>query len=252
MKNYDQQFFADRDDRTRYAAQRVLDIALGLLPPINSCIDIGCGVGTWLRVLADRGFEDILGAEGDWLDTSLLMIDPDRFMRIDLRRPIEIDRRFDMAISLEVAEHITPEEGDRLVSKLTQIADFVLFSAAVPCQGGKHHINEQWQTYWARRFGAADFVPIDAIRPRIWDDDRVAVWYRQNTILYVRKSRLGDLNPAATPAEPGTLSMVHPELYTRRLLRAHSLSGGVKSALRSLTGGGRAVRTLRQAEPPTE
>ncbi|MEX0875875.1 MAG: class I SAM-dependent methyltransferase [Phycisphaerales bacterium] len=219
MKNYDQQFFADRDDRTRYAAQRVLDITLEILPPINSCIDIGCGVGTWLRVLADRGVDDVVGAEGDWLDTSLLMIDQDRFMRIDLRRPVEIGRRFDMAISLEVAEHITPEEGDRLVGTLTE---------------------------------AADFVPIDAIRPRIWDDDRVAVWYRQNTILYVRGTRLDELAQGTTAADPGTLSMVHPELYTRRLLRAHSLGGGVKSALRSLGGGGRAVRTLRRAEPPTK
>lgn len=248
MKEYDQQFFEERDGRTRYAAGRVLDVVQGVLPGVGSCVDIGCGVGTWLSVLAERGVEDVVGAEGDWLDTSLLKIDPAKFVRIDLRESIPIDRRFDLAISLEVAEHVTPAEGDRLVGKLCEVSDFVLFSAAVPCQGGKHHINEQWQSYWARKFADRGFLAFDVVRPAVWGDDRVDVWYRQNTVLYVKEARAGELRTHVKPSDPDALSVVHPELYTRRLLRAHSPGGGAKSLLRSLVGGGHSVQTLREAK----
>ncbi len=248
MKEYDQRFFEERDTRTRYAAERVLGIVLDALPPVSSGVDIGCGVGTWLSVLAAKGAPDVVGAEGDWLDTSLLKIDPARFVRIDLREAIPIDRRFDLAISLEVAEHVTPEQGERLVGKLCELADFVLFSAAIPCQGGKHHVNEQWQSYWARKFAARGFLALDIVRPAVWGDERVDVWYRQNTVLYVKASRAGELRTAVKPADPEALSIVHPELYTRRLLRAHSPSGGAKSLLRSVVGGGHSVQTLREAK----
>ncbi len=248
MKEYDQRFFEERDNRTRYGAERVLGLVLDALPPVSSCVDIGCGVGTWLSVLADRGVEDVVGAEGDWLDTALLKIDPERFVRIDLRQAIPIDRTFDLAISLEVAEHVTPEQGERLVGKLCEMADFVLFSAAIPCQGGRHHVNEQWQSYWARKFAARGFLALDIVRPRVWGDERVDVWYRQNTVLYVKESRRSELKTGAEPSDPEALSVVHPELYTRRLLRAHSPSGGAKSLLRSVVGGGHSVQTLREAK----
>ncbi len=250
MKEYNQRFFQDRDDRTRHAARRVLGLVLDALPPVRSAVDVGCGVGTWLSVLTERGVEDVVGAEGDWLDASLLQIDPDRFVRIDLRRPIPIDRTFDLAISLEVAEHVTPEQGDALVAKLTGMADFVLFSAAIPGQGGKHHVNEQWQSYWAERFAKAGFVALDLVRPAIWHEPDIAVWYRQNTLLYARAARLNDLRlpPGVRPVDPASVSVVHPELYTRRLLRAHSLGGGLKSALRAMTGTDKRRRTLQAAE----
>src|SRR5205814_7183236 len=79
------------------------------------------------------------------------------------------------------------------------------------------HINEQWPSYWARLFNAHDFVPVDALRPAIWADERVAFWYRQNTILYARDSRVGSLRGLARqPGITDQLDLVHPALYLRQ------------------------------------
>ena len=102
---------------------------------------------------------------------------------------------------LEVAEHLPPDSADALVESLTRLAPFVLFSAAIPLQGGWHHINEQWPEYWAEKFLARGFVAVDCFRPRIWTDDRVQRYYRQNLLLLVRKDHIsketmGGVEPA--------------------------------------------------------
>ena len=62
----------------------------------------------------------------------------------DLAQPLQIDRRFDLALSLEVAEHLPPECGSEFVQTLTDLSSVILFSAAIPFQGGTDHLNEQW------------------------------------------------------------------------------------------------------------
>jgi hypothetical protein len=61
-----------------------------------------------------------------------LCIPKDRFAAVDLRQPLPADRKFDLAISGEVAEHLPAT----LVGTLTSVSDVVLFSAAIPGQGG--------------------------------------------------------------------------------------------------------------------
>lgn len=109
MKTYTQKFFADRHERTVHSASTILSIALETLPDVRSAVDVGCGVGTWLSVLKDRGVEDIRGIDGEWVDPKMLVIPPESFLTADLTKPLQISRRFDLAISLEVAEHLPPE-----------------------------------------------------------------------------------------------------------------------------------------------
>ena len=104
----------------------------------------------------------------------------------DLAQPLQIDRRFDLALSLEVAEHLPPECGSEFVQTLTDLSSVILFSAAIPFQGGTDHLNEQWPEYWADRFDARGYVPIDCIRRRIWRNEDVEWWYAQNLMFFVR------------------------------------------------------------------
>ena len=83
-----------------------------------------------------------------------------------------------------------PERGERFVADLVALAPVVLFSAAIPGQGGTDHINEQWQDYWARLFAKHDYVALDFLRLKFWNDSRIEWWYRQNIILYVRRDRV--------------------------------------------------------------
>lgn len=228
MKAYTQQFFADRHQRTVHSASTILAIALDQLPKVQSAVDVGCGVGTWLSVLKDRGIADVQGVDGEWVDTSLLVIPPESFLKADLTKPLNVQRRFDLAISLEVAEHLPPECAEDFVATLVRLSDFVLFSAAIPHQGGRNHLNEQWQEYWAELFTQHGYRPVDAIRSRVWNDPAIDTWYKQNTLLYVKGERLPELRSvgdSVTP--PPMLSVVHPDLYQAKLRRMNSVSGAL-------------------------
>ena len=219
MSRYESYFYSKRYEWTAQAAGRILDLVLPRIPPVRSALDVGCGVGAWLSVLQERGVGDVAGIDGAWVDEKLLKIPADKFRRADLSAPLHLERKFDLAISLEVAEHLPPERADGFVAELAGAADFVLFSAAIPFQGGYGHVNEQWQSYWAERFARRGFAVRDWIRPRLWTDGSVPVWYRENLLLFVAERRAGELAPAPDGAAdvPMPLDVVHPEAYLSKV-----------------------------------
>ncbi|MCY4262184.1 MAG: hypothetical protein OXC97_02545 [Candidatus Dadabacteria bacterium] len=181
---YTEKFYLKRmDEKLIYSAGCTLSVVLPKLPPVRSVIDVGCGLGTWLASLIELENRqiDILGIDGPWIDPDLLVIPEDSFLAADLSLEIpRIERRYDLAISLEVAEHLLPEKSKEFISFLVGLSDFVLFSAAIPFQGGTNHFNEQWQSYWADLFEQEGYVPVDFIRPALWKDEKISFHYRQN------------------------------------------------------------------------
>src|SRR4051812_23363395 len=105
MTNYTESFFRRVQDGSASSASIIVPLFTSLFK-ISSVIDVGCGVGAWLKYFAENGVEDYLGIDGDYVPKDLLMIDRVRFVPVDLTRPIEIPRSFDAACSLEVAEHL--------------------------------------------------------------------------------------------------------------------------------------------------
>ena len=215
--SYSTDFYADRHDASLYSARVILDQVTDILPPLASAVDMGCGVGTWLSVLVDKGVEDVCGLDGPWVDTSLLRIAPERYTTTDLEEPVRFDRRYDLAISLEVAEHLSPASAPTFVASLVAASDFDLFSAAIPYQGGSHHVNEQWPEYWAELFDVHGYDAVDCIRSSIWTDSAIPTWYRQNTLLYVQRERLVDLALENAGAPFPTLSVVNPDSFVNKL-----------------------------------
>jgi len=181
------------------SSRKVLPIVLDAVRP-DSIVDIGCGVGTWLSSARELGVKRTLGIDGHWVRG--LVADPAIEIRpAQIEEPIEVDEDFDLALCLEVAEHLTPNRARGLVADLTRLAPHVLFSAAVPEQGGNNHLNEQWQGYWAELFAAHGYGARDIVRPRVRWSFGVEYWYRQNAILYSRDY------PIVPPAD---LDQVHP------------------------------------------
>jgi SAM-dependent methyltransferase len=114
---------------------------------VRSVVDFGCGSGVWLAAWQRLVVDDVIGVDGEQARSSL-KISAERFLAADLRKPIRLGRRFDLAQSLEVAEHLPPQSASVFVETLTTHAPLILFSAAVPGQGGEHHVNEQPPEYW--------------------------------------------------------------------------------------------------------
>ncbi len=191
---------------------------------ITSVVDVGCGAGWWLDVFRKSGVEDIFGIDGHWIEETQVKIPPACFLRRELESEYDLDRRFDLAISLEVAEHLAPSAGAGFVAELCKLAPVVLFSGAIPHQSGPGHVNEQWPSYWARKFASHGYKPVDALRLRIWNEDRVAWWYRQNIVLYANDGALAahlKLAEAQLASPDVPLDLVHPEMHAEMARRGN-------------------------------
>src|SRR5690349_6826641 len=140
---YDRVFFDAIHERSLRSARVVVPHLINLFHPA-SVLDVGCGQGAWLSAFKDLGVPRLLGVDGEHVDQSQLMIPPTCFRSVDLTRPFELPRDFDLALCLEVGEHLPGESAARVVRELTKSAPMVVFSAAIPGQGGTGHINEQW------------------------------------------------------------------------------------------------------------
>jgi SAM-dependent methyltransferase len=231
---YDSHFYDQIGARSRRSADVVLPEILRLVPA-TSVVDIGCGTGAWLAAAQGLGASDILGLDGDYVPREQLLIPADAFRPHDLTMPVTLPRRYDLAMSLEVGEHLPAASAQTLVASLVAAAPVVLFSAAIPGQGGEGHVNEQWPGYWSALFAAHGWFAWDVLRPRLWMRDDVDWWYRQNALLFVSPEAIranAALAPAATAGEPAPL--VHPEPW-HWATRPHRPSVG------------RAARDLRDA-----
>lgn len=238
---------AQQEARNRQSAVRVLSTLFEYVQP-GSTLDVGCGLGTWLRVASELGAGEIQGLEGSWLDSRLLQIDPARVKITDLERGFDLGRRFDLAICLEVAEHLSPQAADSFVAALAAHADVVLFSAAIPFQGGHHHVNEQFPNYWSQRFAQHGFRAIDCLRPRLWNDDGIHWWFRQNLLVFAHDRAIA-ANDRLRREQDVTrpLCVVHPDGYAGRMMLAHQLANDYQKMLSTFGNGGN-FRVVRQSD----
>lgn len=178
---YTPEFYRAVSDGAARSADVVVPVVLDYVQPAT-LIDVGCGTAAWARAFSDTGVR-VRGIDGDYVPRGQLMIPAAQFTAVDLRHPFNVGG-FDLAVALEVAEHLPASSAAGLVESLCKAAGVVLFSAAVPGQGGTDHINEQWPWYWRQLFLKCGFRMFDPIRPRILHDRRVAWWYRQNVFMF--------------------------------------------------------------------
>ena len=188
-KYYNKNFYDLQKINSYNSAREIVPCLIEYLNP-KSVIDVGCGIGTWLKVFDENGIKDLLGIDGEYIDLNSFLLKKDIFVSHDISKNIALNKKFDLVISLEVAEHLPAESSDILVDTLTKLGSVIYFSAAIPFQGGTNHLNEQWQSYWANKFKVRNFLAIDLIRPMVWTNNNVQACYAQNGIIYIREDKL--------------------------------------------------------------
>lgn len=215
--SYPDQWHQIYGDKTGASARAILPPLLRLFGA-RSLLEVGCGNGHWTQSARDAGIEDYNVADGPWNNREHLLVEKDRFIEANLSSPLRLERRYDMAICLEVAEHVAREHAQGLVGSLCDASDVLLFGAAIPLQGGYGHINEQWPSWWRDLFATRGYRAFDLVRPRHWNDTTIHYWYRQNCFVYVREGAEEALATAAR--EEATIGgaqalfdAVHPEKY---------------------------------------
>ena len=197
-------FEYDASSYNTKSAEEVVPLVMDLLSS-KTIVDVGCGIGTWLSVFKKHGAVEVVGIDNSDIAAENLHISPNEYLKHDLTKPIFLDRKFDLVVSLEVAEHVPECFADEFVRTLVNLGDTILLSAAIPGQGGQNHLNEQWLGYWQKKFSKHGFHFHDAIRQKIWHNPNVEWWYRQNLYLVTSKIAM------PCPVE-NNIDAIHPEM----------------------------------------
>lgn len=203
---------SSRSGSSLRSAKEIVPFIVEMIQP-KRVIDIGCGLGAWLSVFKELGVDKILGVDGDYVAHESLEIPVDDFLAHDLTKPLNLNKSFDLAISLEVAEHIPFENSEDFIGMLVDAAPVILFSAAIPHQPGESHINCQWPAFWANLFYERGYVLFDCLRIKFWQNPEVAWWYSQNMLLFVRQSHITNyplLKKSFSYTKVSPMSFVHP------------------------------------------
>lgn len=233
--NYDAAYHAALRAGSRRSAAAVLTRVQALVAPA-SIVDFGCGSGGWLVEAGALGIADRAGVDGPWVDVETLEIDPAIFTPVDLTAPLDLGRRFDLALCLEVAEHLPESAAPVLIDTLCAHAPVLVFSAAIPGQGGEGHVNEAWPSFWCGLFAARGFQAHDALRAAFWQDGNVEPWYRQNLLIFAERGHLAHHEALAQKlrdAVAGPLDIVHPAFFEghRELATAYEREAASHAAL---------------------
>lgn len=216
MPLYDKRFYDDIRETSRHAARTIAPMVLDLVGPVSSVVDIGCGNGIWLSVWRELGAARATGLDGAHVDREMLEIPVNDFIAADLSKPLPSLPRYDLAMTLEVVEHLPNARAESIVDELVALAPVVLFSAAIPGQLGDGHINLEWQDSWAERFERRGYRVLDPIRPRIWRDMSISWWYQQNILMFASEETVAANPRLARQVETtdrARLSVVHPRQY---------------------------------------
>lgn len=213
---YNREFQEYVNQHANLSAEKIVPFVYDLFKP-TSVVDFGCGTGNFLsefkKQMGSTG--KVLGLDGAYIEKDLLQINSkSEFHPVDLTLPIKLSEKYDLAMSLEVGEHLDAKYADTFVKSITSASDIILFSAAIPGQYGVHHVNEQPISYWIEKFNKEGYECHDALRPFFWWDHDVDLDYRQNMVLFVKQQV--DIGGVLAPYETKIWDIAHPEFLESR------------------------------------
>ena len=234
MYKYDENFY-------HYINQGAMDSACVVVPallsvlqkPVESILDVGCGAGAWLTVWKSHGVT-VRGLDGDYVKPEQLLIYPEEFHAVDLSSEFDLNCRFSLVQSLEVAEHLPGSSAASFVRSLCRHSDMVLFSAAPPGQGGENHSNEQPYAFWRELFRQQGYDMYDPIRRILLKNKLVKPWYRYNTFLYIKAGSATGSSAALSYYRVGQSEAIvdfSPPIYRLRKRLVSLLPGPASTAL---------------------
>jgi 2-polyprenyl-3-methyl-5-hydroxy-6-metoxy-1,4-benzoquinol methylase len=192
---YSKNFFSRTIRIEQPSAAAVAGILFRHFSP-RSVIDVGCGVGIYLKEFEKLGVE-IFGLDGaaEAVKNSLV---GDKISLFDLREPLELKRRFDLCLCIEAAEHLEKQYSERLIDSLSSLAPVIFFTAATPGQAplSYGHVNEQRHSFWIKLFAARDFIydPILSREIQLAMKKEKVVWWVVKNLMIFKKDEAKTTN----------------------------------------------------------
>lgn len=191
LEVYDDEFFVRNQDEGLKMAEWFVPLLKDTFK-FNSLIDVGCGTGHYLLFCQRTGVADVFGIEGSSAAFKHLLVPNHIVAKHDLRDPYPFQRRWHIAISIEVAEHIDVVDTDNYLKILCDAADLVVITAAPLGQGGTRHINEHPREWWMDKFSSRGYrydgestnKMIIGIRNAKAEKKHVAPWFETNIMVF--------------------------------------------------------------------
>lgn len=233
-KDYKDNFHAIHFQNSIDSANQVVPLFLSYFKP-KTVLDIGCGLGTWLKIFEENQCE-VFGIDGDYVAVKDLVIERNKFKPYNLNLKYNLQTKFDLVISLEVAEHILPQNAEIFIESMCLHGDVILFSAAIPGQEGTMHYNEQYNDYWIDLFSQNGFQCVDFLRHKIWNNRKISWWYRQNILIFIKETEMNNPTYGLITKEKSQNqnSYVHPELFKYKCAKVDGLERLVNSPTKLL------------------
>ena len=185
---YNEEFWASNYGDYNYrSAKIILPILFKHYKP-NSVIDIGCGIGTWLKAANELGVNEFIGIDGNEIEENFLLVSR-KYIKIDNLETHKNanNKKYDLAISVEVAEHLNNNRSFEFIKTLTSYSDVVLFSAAIPYQEGEHHINCNPPQFWVDIFKKYGYDCYDFRNDLMNMWEKINPCYSQNILLFAKE-----------------------------------------------------------------
>ena len=240
MSKNKSKYIHDESVHNLLAPTAIVNEIMRLINP-KSVLDIGCGIGTFLHCFKKSGLTDVLGIDGEWVNKEILnkYILPDEFLEMDLEETFYLERKFDLVICLEVAEHISESASDKLINNIINAGKVVLFSAPIPFQGGQNHINEQWLDFWVKKFSKHKYILHDVLKPMLWNNPDIFFWYKQNIVLFTSRDYKFQIEFELNKLK----NIIHQDLYLNKVNEINAIRTGsmsksfyLKLSLKSIIG----------------
>ena len=224
LDTYNNFFYENQLSESRNSAKYIVPIINNLFKP-KTVIDVGCGIGAWLEVW--KSYEsciEVKGIDADFVDKSLLLINTStEFVAADLNERLPKLKKYDLAMCLEVAEHLEEKRANTFVEDLVNLSDIIVFSAAIPGQEGTQHINEQFLQYWIEKFYQKNYVCYDVIRPLIWNVETISWWFRQNIVIFINNDEVDTYKDMASMKNFNCFDLVQKDLLIHKTKKYDNL-----------------------------
>lgn len=187
---YPEEFFSKRTkDKHNWgvAMGKYLAMKLGS----SSMIDWGCGIGSLISGAKEQGVNKVLGIEVGYEAAKPYLVEN---IKQDVMYGNAAEKsdfgKFDTAVSVEVAEHLLPEQADMFCENIANSSSrMIVITAARPGQEGVYHFNCQPKEYWINKIQKFGFLYRSDLSEKIskgWKDNVPGIpsYLTQNVMVF--------------------------------------------------------------------
>jgi hypothetical protein len=149
-------------------------------------VDLGCGPGMYVHALNE------IDVEAVGYDTDERIKDKQNLYQQSIFDLDSISGIANVALCIEVAEHIKEKLSRQIVKSCLGILErrgILIWSAAIPGQGGVGHINCQPKEYWHNIFRACGAIRLHELEEDMLSSIRRGYhmgWFTQNAMIFMK------------------------------------------------------------------